>query len=72
MLQMTKKRKSVEIFQYQALRDIVKVGGDDVVKNFGAKFRELKIEGSWKKLVETLFMETESGARRNFQGRQES
>ena len=46
MLQMTKKRKSVEMFQYQALRDVIKVGGDTVVRNFGEKFRELKVEGS--------------------------
>ena len=43
---MTKKRKSVEMFQYQALRDVVKVGGDTVVRNFGEKFKELKVEGS--------------------------
>ena len=66
MLQITRKRMSVEVFQYQALRDVVKGGGDTVVKNFGDKFRELKLEGSRKKTVETLFMGTESGARRNF------
>ena len=42
---MTRKRKSVEMLQYQALRDVVKAGGDTVVKNFGEKFRELKVEG---------------------------
>ena len=72
MLQKTKRRKNIEVFQYQALRDIVKVGGDDVVKSFGARFRELKIEGSQKKLIETLFMGKESRVRRNFQDRQES
>ena len=66
---MTRKRKSVETFQYQALRDVIKAGGDTVVKNFGDKFRELKIEGSRKKTVETLCMGTKSGARRNFQER---
>ena len=69
MLQMTRKRKSVEMFQYQAMRDVVKAGGDTVMKNFGDKFRELKVEGSRKKTVETPFMGTESGARRNFQDR---
>ena len=69
MLQMTRKRKSVEMFQYQALRDIIKAGGDTVMKNFGDKFRQLKVEGSRKKTVQTLFMGTESRARRNFQDR---
>ena len=38
MLQMVKKRKSVETFKYQALRDIVKTGVEAVVKNFVEKF----------------------------------
>ena len=58
---MTRKRKSVEMFQYQALRDVFKAGGYTVVKNFGEKFRELKVEGSRKKTVKTLYI------RRNFQ-----
>ena len=69
MLQKTKKRKSVEMFPYQALKDIVKVGGENVVKNFGEKFRELKIEGSKRKTIEDLFMGTESGVRTNLQDR---
>ena len=67
ILQKARKRKSIEVFLYQQLRDFVKVGGEDVVKNFGAKFRELKIEGSRKKSIKNLFMGTGSGARRNFQ-----
>ena len=46
MLNIVKKRKRIDKFIYQSLQDIVKVGGDNVVKNFGAKFRQLKIEGS--------------------------
>ena len=38
MLQMTKKRNNVERFQYQALRGVVKTGGETVVKNFGETF----------------------------------
>ena len=72
MLQKTRKRKSIEEFQYQTLQDVVKVDGDDVVKRFGTKFRELKVEESQKKTIETLFMETESGARQNYQDRQSS
>lgn len=66
---MTRKRKRVEMFQYQVLRDVVKAGRDTVVKNFGEKFRELRVVGSMKKNIETLFMGTESGASRNFQYR---
>ena len=54
MLQMARKGKSVELFQYQALRDVVKAGGETVVKNFGEKFRELKVEGLRKKMIEAL------------------
>ena len=46
MLHMARKRKSVEMFEYQTLRDVVKAGGDTVVKNFGEKFRELIVECS--------------------------
>ena len=66
---MMRKRRSVEMFQYQALRDIVKASGDTVVKNFGEKFRQLKLEGLRKKTVDTLFMGTESGLKINFQDR---
>ena len=59
----------MEMFQYQALIDVVKAGGETVVKNFEEKFRELKVEGLKKKTIEALFMGTESGARRNFQDR---
>ena len=49
MLQKTRKRKSIEEFQFQTLQDVVMVGDDDVVMRFGTKFRELKVEGSHKK-----------------------
>ena len=58
------------MFQYQVLRDVVKAGGETVVKNFGEKFRELKLEGLRKKtIVDTLFMGTESGARKYYHDR---
>ena len=44
------------MFQYQTLRDVIKAGGQTLVKNFGEKFRELKIEGSQRKTIEALFM----------------
>ena len=83
-------------FIYQALKDIVKLGGDNVIKNFEEKFKELQVEGCRKdsssstvmnaedmekdedlpedhyteselKEMETLYMETESEARKRFQ-----
>ena len=41
MLGIVKKRKRLDKFIYQSLRDIVKVGGDNVVNNFEEKFKEL-------------------------------
>ena len=41
MLSIIKKRKKIDIFIYQALRDVVKLGGDNVIKNFEEKFKEL-------------------------------
>ena len=41
MLCIIKKRKRLDKFIYQALRDIVKLGGDNVIKNFEEKFKEL-------------------------------
>ena len=41
MLSIIKKRKKIDKFVYQALRHMVKLGGDDVIKNFEEKFKEL-------------------------------
>ena len=96
MLTIVKKRKRIDKFIYQALRDVVKLGGDDVIKNFKEKFKELQVEGCRKdgssssvmytedvemdedlpedcytesemKEMETMFMGTESEARKRFQ-----
>ena len=40
MLSIIKKKKKLDKFVYQSLRDVVKAG-DDVVKNFEEKFKEL-------------------------------
>ena len=56
MLEMVKKRKTVEMFQYQSLWNVVKLRGAEVIKNFGDKFKELKIEGVRTKVVDTLYM----------------
>ena len=98
MLGVVKKRKNLDKFIYQALRDVVKLGGDNVIQNFEEKITDLRVKGYRKEnglstLVmyteddkemeedfhdnsedshiengekETLFMETESKARRRF------
>ena len=48
MLGRVKKRKRMETSQYQALRNVVKEGGEDIMKNFGIRYRELKVEGTRK------------------------
>ena len=48
MLSIIKKRKRLDRFIYQALRDIVKLDGDNVIKNLEEKFKELRVEGCRK------------------------
>ena len=57
MLQKLKKRKRIENFEIQALREIVKTNGEDVVENFEQKFKEICVEGKRKSLnsSSTLF-----------------
>ena len=38
MLSIVKRRKRLDKFVYQSLQDVVKVGGDNVFKNFEEKF----------------------------------
>ena len=62
MLTMVKKRKRIDRFIQQALRDVVKLGGDIVVKNFEDKFKELRVEGCRKDGgSSSLVMFTEDG-----------
>ena len=64
-------------FEYQALRSVIKEGGENVIDKFEKKYRELKIEGNRKKVAETMYMESEketlymgseSEARKRYQG----
>ena len=48
MLSIIKKRKRLDKFVYQFLPDVVKIGGDNVVKNFEEKFKALQVEGHRK------------------------
>ena len=55
-----KKRKQMEAFEHQVLRDIVKEGVDNVMKNFEDKYKELKVEGSQKSVADPLHIGTDS------------
>ena len=77
MLGKAKKRKRIDNFKYQALRNVIKEGGEAVVGNFEKMYRELRVEGNRKKLKETLYTEgeketlymgSESEARKRYQG----
>ena len=59
MLSIIKKRNKIDKFIYHALRDVVKLGGDNLIKNFEDKFKELQVEGCRKNAVSTSVMYTE-------------
>ena len=40
-----RKRKKMDNFKFQALRDVVKEGGDDIVEKFEKNFKVIKAEG---------------------------
>ena len=50
MLQKLKKRRKIENFELQALREVVKENSEDVVQNFEEKFKEIHVEGKRKSL----------------------
>ena len=50
MLQKLKKRRKMENFELQALREVVKENSEDVVQNFEQKFKEIRVEGKRKSL----------------------
>ena len=62
----------METFQYQSLRNVIETGGADVVKQFGERFKEMKVEGHRSKAIDTLYMGSESNARKRFQQKDSS
>ena len=50
MLQKLKKRRKMESFELQVLRELVKENGQAVVQNFERKFKEICVEGKRKSL----------------------
>ena len=59
MLQKLKKRRKMENFELQSLREIVKENGPAVVENFEKKFKEIRVEGKRKSLKEFTTLYTE-------------
>ena len=59
MLQKLKKRRKMESFELQALREVVKENGQAVVQNFERKFKEIRVEGKRKSLKESTTLYTE-------------
>ena len=39
-------------FEYQALRNVIKEGGVDVIENLDKKFKDMKVEGKGRVLLE--------------------
>ena len=60
MFQKLKKRKRMENFELQSLREVVKTNGPDVVKNFEEKFKEIRVEGKRKSLKDSATNYTET------------
>ena len=59
MLQKLKKRKRMENFELQALRDVLKENSEDVVENFKQKFKEICVEGKRESLNSFLTLYTD-------------
>merc|ERR1712215_202287 len=59
MLQKLKKRRKMENFELQTLREVVKENGPAVVENFEKKFKEIRVEGKRKSLKESATLYSE-------------
>ena len=62
----TKKRKGIENYQLQELRNVVKAGGEDVMKDFREKYRALKVESNRGKATDMYYMGKQSLSRQRF------
>ena len=59
MLGKIKKQRKMESFKIQALRSIVKEGGDDIIERFEKKFMDIKVEGNRKSVAGVNYTELE-------------
>ena len=57
MLEKNIKRRKIENFELQSLRNVVKEGGPNIVSNFKKKFKEIKIEGKRKSYTSSMYTE---------------
>ena len=57
MLGIIKKRRKIDKYVYQSLRNVVKEGGVDVLKNFENKFKEMRVEGCRKDASSVMYTE---------------
>ena len=65
----------MEAFEIAELKNVIETGGEDVIQNFEAKYRKLRVEGNRKSVAETnyveeketLYMGSESESRRRYQ-----
>ena len=59
MLKKLKKRRKMENYKLQTLREVVKENGPAIVQNFEKKFKEIRVEGKRKSLKESTALYTE-------------
>ena len=52
-----RKRKRMDNFEIQALRDVVKEGGEDVIDKFEKKFKEIRVEEKRKAVSSAMHSE---------------
>ena len=57
MLEKMRKRRKMENFELQSLRNVVKEFGVNVVSNLEKKFKEIKIEGKRKSHASAMYTE---------------
>ena len=51
------KRRRIDKFEYQALRNVVKEGGNDVLEKFKVKFKEMRVEGHRRGVPSVMYTE---------------
>ena len=54
MLGVVLERKTIDLFPYQNIRNVAKDRGAQKLKNFGERFKDLKIYGLQPKAIDTL------------------
>ena len=63
MLGWMKKKMRIDSHKLQALCNVVKKGGDDVIKDFEEKFQEVRVEGKRTKASAVNYTSSSSGSK---------